>query len=164
MKKKFLAVLFAAVSAIAVLAFAGCKENEVKKVKLNDQNSLVFVASSEVMEITDDTSLYDYINALKDKGELTFEGNDSEYGFFITSMDGTANVEISNAPYEGYSWMIYIDFTALEGDSAVYAGAYSDTVYEYENLTLYSADYGLSGIPCVEGHTYAFVYEYYNFG
>ncbi|MDE7182463.1 MAG: hypothetical protein K2O41_05490 [Clostridia bacterium] len=159
--KKLFATLLAVCSVIAVCAFAGCKDgNEnVKRTQIDDQTSVIFTASNDVLTLDENTTVKDYLDALKAKGELSFEGSDSDYGFFLTSFDGKENQVISTSPYEGYSWMIYIDFTTLDG--TIYATDYS--VCEYEGKTLYSASYGVSGIPCVEGHTYAFVYEYYKY-
>ena len=113
------------------------------------------------MEIKDDTTLEDYIVALRDKGDIMFEGENGDFGLYITSMDGKANEVISSTSNssEGYSWTVYIDFTVLEG--VIYAGD-SETIV-YNDITLYKASYGVSAIPCLENHTYAFVYEYYNF-
>ena len=113
------------------------------------------------MEIGENTTLEDYIVALKDAGKLTFEGSRSEFGLFITSMDGKENEVISStaSSSEGYSWTVYIDF--LEVGGVPYAG--DSEVCVYKGTTLYKASYGVSAIPCLENHTYAFVYEYYNF-
>ena len=160
--KKLLTALLAALSAVAICIFAGCaKDGEnVKRVEINDYSSVILVASNDVLKLDGDTSLKDYLDALKSKGELDFDGSNGDYGYFLSSLDGKDNEVISTAPYEGYSWMIYIDFLTLDG--VPYASDYA--VCEYNGQTLYSASYGVSGIPCVEGHTYAFVYEYYNYG
>ena len=155
--KKLLAV-FAAV----LLCFAvGCMQSEVKKTEIDDNSSIIIVPASSTLEIDGKTTLADYIKALKDGGKLTFEGNEGDFGLFITSMDGKANEVISSTPNssEGYSWTVYIDFLTLDG--VPYAGD-SETLI-YKGTTLYKASYGVSAIPCLENHTYAFVYEYYNF-
>ena len=154
---KKLLLLFTAV----ILCFAvGC--GTTKTNKLDETSiSIVFVASSSIVEIDENTTLEDYIVALRDKGDISFEGENSGFGLFITSMDGKANEVISSTPNssEGYSWTVYIDFTVLDG--VIYAGD-SETVV-YNETTLYKANWGISAIPCLENHTYAFVYEYYNF-
>ena len=113
------------------------------------------------MEINKDTTLEDYITALMDAGEISFEGDKGDLGLYITSMNGKANEVISSTANssEGYSWTVYIDFTVLEG--VIYAGD-SETIV-YNDITLYKASYGVSAIPCLKNHTYAFVYEHYNF-
>lgn len=155
---KKLILLFAA----ALLCFAvGCGTAEIKKTEIDDNSSIVIVPASATLEINGDTTLEDYIAALKDAGKLTYEGNKSDYGLFITSMDGKENKVVSSTANssEGYSWTIYIDFLTLDG--VIYAG--DSEVCDYNGTTLYKASYGVSAIPCLEGHTYAFVYEYYNF-
>ena len=46
----------------------------------------------------------------------------------------------------------------FEADGVPYASA--DDAFGYGGITLYKASYGVSGLPCAEGHTYALVYEY----
>ena len=50
--------------------------------------------------------------------------------------------------------MIYTTLTTYEG--VIYSG---DDAIEVGGLTLYSALYGASGLPCVEGQSYALVYQ-----
>ena len=168
MRKKLLAFLVAIISVVTVFAFAGCKkeydpdgggENYVLKTTIDEQKCIIFTASKDVMNIGYSTSVADYLNALKSKNYLNFISSTSDYGLYITSMDGTANVD--NPDFTGYSWMFYIDFLTLEGDNAEYASNFA--TFLYEGKTLYSSNNGVSGTPCVEGHTYAFVYEYYDY-
>ena len=145
-----------------LLCFAvGCGNTEVKKTQIDDSSSIIVIPSSSAMEIKDDTTLADYISALKDGGKLTFEGNNGDFGLYITSMDGKANEVISSTANssEGYSWTVYIGFLTIDG--VIYAS--DSDVCVYKDTTLYKAVYGVSAIPCLKNHTYAFVYEYYNF-
>ena len=145
--------------ATALVFFAvGCGTTQVKDL---DDTSIIIVPTSSIAEIDGDTTLEDYIITLKGAGELTFEGENSGYGLFITSMNGKENEVISSTANssEGYSWTVYIDFLTVDG--VIYAGD-SETVV-HDGITLYKAIYGVSAIPCLENHTYAFVYEYYNF-
>ena len=155
--KKFL-VIFTAV----LLCFAvGCRKTEVIRQDIDDNSSIVVTTTSESLKIDESTTLEDYITALKDAGKLTFEGNKGDFGLFITSMDGKANEVISSTANssEGYSWTVYIDFLTLDG--VIYAS--DSEVCVYKETLLYKANYGVSAIPCLENHTYAFVYEHYNF-
>lgn len=155
--KKLLFVLTSVLLCFAV----GCGKTEVRKTEIDDNDSIVIVATSSTLEINDDTTLEDYIVALKDAGKLTFDGDKGDFGLFITSMDGKANEVISSTPNssEGYSWNVYIDFLTLDG--VIYAS--DSEVCVYKETKLYKAAYGVSAIPCLKNHTYAFVYEYYNF-
>ena len=143
-----------------LLCFAvGCGKTAVSDI--DEDSSIIFTVSSSVTAIDKNTTLEDYITALKDDGKLTFEGDKGDYSLFITSMNGKANEVISSSANssEGYSWTLYIDFVTLNG--VIYAGD-SETV-NYRGTVLYKASYGVSAIPCLENHTYAFVYEHYNF-
>lgn len=173
MKKKVLSVLLtlACVALCASMFACGVRgEGNGSKATvyfMNDANDQLvrveFVAQSKVMTITEKTSLYDYLKVLKEGEKITFEGEDSGYGFYITSVNGRENKTVdSDAAYEGYSWMVYLDFTVLEGDPAVYASDFA-TVTSRDGKTLYSASYGVSGIPCIEGRTYSLVYEHYSY-
>ena len=150
------------VFAAALLVFAiGCKAAEIKKTEIDDYSSIVIVPTSETLKIDGNTTLEDYVVALKAADKLDFEGTKGDFGLFITSMDGKENEVISSTANssEGYSWTVYIDFLTLDG--VPYAG--DGEVCVYDGTDLYKASYGISAIPCLEGHTYAFVYEYYNF-
>ena len=153
-------LLFALAAAILVFA-VGCGTAGIKKTEIGDSSSIVIVPDSATLTIDESTTLEDYIAALKDAGKLTFEGSKGDFGLFITSMDGRENEVVSSTAHssEGYSWTLYIDFLTLDG--VFYAG--DGEICDYNGTTLYKASYGISAIPCLEGHTYAFVYEYYNF-
>ena len=153
--KKLLLIL----SAFLLCFVLGCGKTVVNDI--DEDKSIIFVASSSVLEINEDSTLEDYIVALRDAGELTFNGDKGDYGLFITSMNGKANEIISSTPSssEGYSWTLYIDFTSHGG--VIYAG--DSKCVTYNGTTLYQASYGVSSIPCLKNHTYAFVYEYYSF-
>ena len=153
--KKLLLLLTTVLVCFAV----GCGKTSVREI--DEETDIVFTATSSVLKINKYTTLENYIVALKDAGELTFEGDNSGFGLFITSMNGKKNEVISSTANssKGYSWTVYIDF--LEYEEVLYAGD-SETV-TYKEITLYKASYGVSYIPCLEEHTYAFVYEYYSF-
>ena len=109
------------------------------------------------MQLADDTTLYDYLCALKEDGEINFEAEQGDYGMYITSVEGVTQ---TNEGTNGYSWMIYTDLTELDG--VVYSSADYGT-WGYDGKTLNSASYGVSGLPAVEGYTYALVYSYWSY-
>ena len=115
-----------------------------------------FTTDGDTMEITQKSSMYDYMCALKEDGALTFEGTMSEYGFYITSVMGVTSVTVSSTPtsYTGWDWAVYTTITELDGVS--YSGEEYTTI---DGVKLYKASYGASGVPCVEGESYALVYE-----
>lgn len=149
-------MLIAVVSCITVFAFAGCQSAGVKKTQIDDKPCYVFTA--ELGKEETDVTVADYLLKLKDKGELDFEGSTSDYGLYITSVDGLKE-QYSADFSSGYYWSLYLDFTTLDGDAAVYAD--EDNICEYEDVTYYYASYGFSGIPCIDGHTYILAYVSY---
>ena len=152
---KKLLIVFAVLLCFAV----GC--GKPKESDIDEENSVIIVPSSSVLALDDDTTLEDYIMALKDLGEITFDGYYSNFGYFVTSMNGKANEETSSTENSstGYSWALYLDFTTYDG--VIYAG--DSVILNYNGTKLYQASYGVSAIPCLENHTYAFVYEYYSY-
>ncbi len=165
MKKftEFFAVIAALVAIAATFTLFGCKKsgggldlgdgtgNYIAK---QTDTEVVFIGTTEVLKEHDEYSLFDYMTALKMKNQLTFDGNNGDYGFFITTVNGK---EATGNSF----WGVYISFKTLEGDDAVYAGGEYETQYQYESTTLYSANYGVSGIPYVSGATYALVLQTY---
>lgn len=93
-------------------------------------------------------SLYSVLEAMQKENKLTFAGSESEYGYYITSVNG---VEATDDHY----WAVYTTLGTLDGTS------YSDAqwgTWEYEGNTLASASYGVSGLPMIEGEYYALVW------
>ncbi len=93
-------------------------------------------------------SLYSVLEAMQKENKLTFAGSESEYGYYITSVNG---VEATDDHY----WAVYTTLGTLDGTS------YSDAqwgAWEYEGNTLASASYGVSGLPMIEGEYYALVW------
>lgn len=158
MKKKLLAVIVAVVSLFAVCAFTGCGLDDKSKRKAPsggnvalDVRRVAFTATSNMLNLTETTSVKDYMDALAANGELVFSGTDGGYGYFVQSFYDT------KAEGNNY-WAVYTDLVTLDG--VTYSDAQFGTV-NYEGKTLYSASYGVSSLPCVEGYTYAFVYTTY---
>ena len=98
-------------------------------------------------------SLEEAMSQLKEEGTLTYEGSESEYGFYLTSVNGyTPDAE--NNEY----WAIYT--TLGEYDGVEYSNSEYGT-YDYDGKTCASASYGISGIPMVAGEIYVLVVESY---
>lgn len=156
--KKISAAVAAFAATAALAAICACNSGNATKVENNaDSYSHVFTVSSSVMDLTDSTSVYDYLCALQEDGEITFEGYDSSYGYYITSVNGVAEQTGTNS---GYSWMLYTDLAELDG--VTYSSADYGS-WEYDGKTLNSASYGISYLPAVEGYTYALVYSYWSY-
>lgn len=151
MKKSF--CIFFVLFSLTFTLFCGC--NNKQSIAPNrgavsiDVKSIAFTASGEVMQLTNTTAVKDYMDELQKRGEITFEGRDGQYGFFVE--------KIFDTKAEGnFYWALYTDLVTLEGDNAVYSNSEYGT-YMYKGKTLYMANYGVSLMPCVQGYTYAFV-------
>lgn len=181
-KKVILPMVLALVVAIACLPLFACsggggeglKPNNGEGLKLGSGASVLTVkGEDEAIDyviftvnaegIKDTTSVKDYMDALVKAGWLSYDGNNGSYGYYITSVMEQSEKILSSSgnSSEGYAWNLYLDFTTLEGDAAIYATDY--TTKEIEGTTYYGASYGISGIPCVQGHTYVLSYDYYNY-
>lgn len=98
-------------------------------------------------------SLYDLMVNLQDAGELEFSGSESDYGFFVESVNGE-KAESSDNQF----WAVYTTLSELDGVS--YSSADFGT-YDFNGITLFSASYGVSGLPAVKGELYALILESY---
>ncbi len=160
--KKLLTAVLASAAILSVCALAGCADDEREqsdgKIEHGYSMCYAFTAESSTMTIDENSSMKDYMDALKAKNMLAFEGSDGDYGYFITSVFGVGSVTVSSTAnsYSGYDWYVYTTVTSVDGV------IYSDdkATFDYDGITLYKASYGVSGLPCIEGQTYALVYEY----
>ena len=177
MKKAIFALFAAAISVVCLFAFAGCAEGADDKT--NDGTTTeggdvtggedtvgsavdfavyaAFTASSEIAELTLETSVADYLNALEAEGMISVDGCESTYGYYITVVNGISEQTTASG---GYSWMLYTDF--VEEDGVTYADPEYGT-FEYGGKTLASASFGVSNMPCVENYTYALVYSAWSY-
>lgn len=137
-------------------ALSGCAPNDAGgergfEVRLYESSQTQVLV--RVMETEDGKSMYDALVALQADGRLTFDGSESTYGFYITSVNGVA------ATNENY-WAVYTTLGTYEGVS--YSDATWGTIEHSDALgntyTLASASYGVSGLPLVEGELYALVW------
>lgn len=91
-------------------------------------------------------SLEEAMAALSKSGDLTYEGAESEYGFYLISVNGYVPDSAANE-----YWAIYTTLGEYEG--VAYSSAEYGT-YDYNGKTCASASYGVSGIPMVAGEVY----------
>jgi len=136
MKKVLRNLALTAALIISLLSIAACGKTYVTI----DKDSVIIIASNDVMEITSETTLLDYMEALKNKNELTYEATESEtYGKYITSInDKTAGIS--------QSWMIYTS-DAENSNSEWRTIPYNEKEYA-------SASSGISSLIIKEGETY----------
>ena len=173
MKKAIFAALAAAAVCFAAFFLPACTEGagggngdgtipgegEQTDTSVDFAAYAAFTASDDVLQLTDKTSVKDYIDALADDGKIDVEGYESTYGYYITSVNGVSE-STDESGTSGYSWMLYTDFT--EEDGVIYADPAYGT-FEHGGKTLASASYGVSQLPCVEGYTYALVYQAWSY-
>ena len=110
----------------------------------NDETCVVIAADKSDA----DRSLYDALAFFATSGEITMDGSESEYGFYLTSLNGREATD-------EYYWAVYTTLGILDG--VEYSNAAWGT-WEYGGETLASASYGVSGLPLVEGELYALVW------
>ena len=83
---------------IVLLIFAGCFTKKAPMVIKELDTYIVINVSSETMEINENTTLVEYMYALKEKGELTFEMKNG----MVSSVNG-----IENPADWSSCWMLY---------------------------------------------------------
>lgn len=149
MKKpaKVLSVILAVI--LAALSLASCGEGSSTGAKLLKSSDKLVVIEAEATG----GSLLDALNALKEEGGLSFEGEDGDYGYYITSVNGYTPDASANE-----YWAIYTTLGEYEGVS--YSNAEYGT-YDYEGTVCASASYGVSGLIMVKGETYVLTVESY---
>lgn len=161
MKKTILATITTACALILGVTLFGCANDDRGEQTGGIANgySIVYAFTVDEGKKTENhKTMLDYMNLLKADGSLTFEGDDGQYGFFITSVMGVGSKTVSSTAnsYSGRDWLVYTTVTTVDGVT------YSDdgTSLSYSGVTFYKASYGVSGLPCIAGESYALVYEY----
>ena len=135
MKKtlKLLSIIFA--TALIAFSLSAC----VKTVVTTNENSVIILADSSVMTITETTTLKDYMDKLVEQEKLTFSGSDSDYGIYITKING---IEATGKT----AWMLYTD----DADNSTPAWG----EITYNEKTYASANLGCESLVIKEGKTY----------
>lgn len=136
------------VAAVVAVLFASCGTQTKGAKLISSSEKLVVIEAEETSG-----SLKDALDALAESGELSFEGSEGEYGFYITSVNGYTP-DASKNEY----WAIYTTLGEYEGVS--YSSAEFGT-YDYNGKTCASASFGASGLLMVEGETYILTVESY---
>lgn len=149
---KHMRIFFVAGALAAALmcgALIGCAQAADKgdaefRLVANDETCVVIAADKS----DTDRSLYDALAFFATSGEITMDGSESEYGFYLTSLNGRDATD-------EYYWAVYTTLGILDG--VEYSNAAWGT-WEYGGETLASASYGVSGLPLIEGELYALVW------
>ena len=137
--KKLLSLALTLMTLLSTLVFVACSNDEVENV--------VFTADGAKYQITETTSLNDYMNALELDGKLSFTTSSSIYGMFITSVNGVKN-GIGGNP----CWMVYTDDPDFS-DTSDWGTEITIDGKTYKSTTL-----GISGVIVKSGMTYVLSY------
>lgn len=102
-------------------------------------------------------SVYDALTELQEESYLTFDGYESDYGYYITKVNGTAEAYgTTDMTY----WGVYTDLTEYDGVT------YAETTYgsyTYAGTEYAMANYGVSYLPVYAGYTYVLAVTTYTY-
>mgnify|MGYP000059773290 CR=1 FL=1 len=141
MKKVFSLFVGVLVIVVGLFSFVGCSPKEPLVIKESD-TYIVINVSNEQMDITDTTTLVDYMNSLKDDGQLTFEINNG----MVSSVNG-----IDNPADWSSCWMLYTS----DSDSSNTAWG----TIEYNGNVYGSAVLGAESLIIKDGCMYIWVFQ-----
>ena len=125
-----------------MLAFAGCLAKKEPMVIKESDTYIVIHVSSEQMELTDTTTLVEYMNALKEDGALDFEMSNG----MVSSVNG-----IENPADWSSCWMLYTSDT----DNANTAWG----EVEYKGEVYGSAILGAETLTVKDGCLYIWIFQ-----
>ena len=136
--KKFLSVIL-----VGVLFFTLCSCVKTPQNVIKDSDECIVITTAETdYEITKNTRLIDYMDTLKEKGELDFS---IESGM-ITVIDG-----VKNANDFSKCWMLYTS------DTEYSSNAFGTVIYD--GKTYGSAIVGAGELPIKKGEIYIWYYQ-----
>lgn len=138
---RFAALIVATITAFAGFVLSACGSNDADATLLESSETLVVIQAN-----TTNGSMQDAMAKFKEEGKLTYEGSESEYGFYLTSVNGYTPDASKNE-----FWAVYT--TLGEYGGVTYSSAEYGT-YDYQGTPCASASYGISGLPMVEGYLY----------
>ena len=151
--KKFTKIVAVILLALTMLLCTACveyrRDNQPSKIENEYSICYGFTPTNDTLAITDQTTVKDYMDALKEDGKLAFEGSEGDYGYFITSIMGIGSRFVSSTDnsYTGYDWMLYTTLTSIDG--AIYSK--DDSTFVCDGIVFYEGSYGVSNTPCIEG-------------
>lgn len=138
---RFTAFIVATITAFAGFVLSACGSNDADATLLESSEPLVVILAN-----TTSGSMQDAMEKFKEDGKLTYEGSESEYGFYLTSVNGYTPDASKNE-----FWAVYTTLGEYKG--VTYSSAEYGT-YDYKGTSCASASYGISGLPMVEGYLY----------
>lgn len=144
--KRAISIIMSAFAVLFILtSCSGSSDTAGAKILKSEEGVLIIEATA------DGGSLEQAMKALSDAGKLTYGGSESEYGFYLTSVNGKEADSSANE-----YWAVYT--TLGEYDGVLYSNAEYGT-YEYDGKTCASASYGISGLVMSSGEIYVIVLE-----
>lgn len=149
--KKLTAIIISALILLTLLT--ACGGDPVSATIVSSAKGNGRVCDVVIRAEADGGSLLDALEYLSSEGYLTYDGYESEYGFFVTSLNGVEADASANEYFAIYT-------TLGEYDGVTYSSS-DFAAYNYNGKTLGSASYGVSGLPMVEGELYVIVLESY---
>ena len=147
MKKKLSFVSLVLCVALSLGIISACAQKLAADVTLLESSQSILVIRAE--ETKADVSLGDVLDDLKAAGKIDYTASYSEYGAYIQSINGREADGDS-----GEYWAVYTNLADYEGV------AYSSMdygSYEYGGTACGFANYGVDGLPIVEGMLYILV-------
>ena len=139
---------------VTAICFVGCGGATTAKLALATETQIAMS-----IEKTDgNASAFDALKSLQEQGKIEFVYTESEYGAYITSINGKAeeNIESTMTSSKGYSWTLYtsdIEWAYMDEGSTITIG---ETVCGKSSV-------GASALKVKEGCLYVWVYEYYDY-
>ena len=138
---KILKTIIAFAMLVVLCNFVACEPKEPLVIKESD-TYIVISVSNEQMEITSDTTLVEYMNLLKEDGQISFEINDG----MITSVNG-----IDNPADWSSCWMLYTSDT--DNANSMWGKI------EYNGKVYGSAVLGAESLKIKDGCLYIWVFQ-----
>ena len=132
---------------IAAMLLSSCRLTVVRPVVKDGDSggyySVYLTVSAKYYE-GEEMSLAEYMAAVSEAGEFSYEAEASDYGAYLTSVNGRAADEANR------------EFWSLYTSNETYNGGFGDT-YEFGGKTLYPASLGMDGLPVEVGEVVAFI-------
>ncbi len=155
MKHKILNLITLILSVvIAMIVCVSCQESGETKAMLQSETETQIVMKIE--ETDGKANAFDALKSLRNQDALSFDYTSSQYGAYITSINGKAEAvtESTMNSSKGYSWMLY---------TSDMDNAYTTETITVGETTCGKAAQGASSLTVKAGALYVWVYESYEY-
>ena len=139
---------------VAVVCCVSCQESGETKAKLQSITETQIVMTIE--QTDGKANAFDALKSLRNQDLLSFDYTTSQYGAYITSINGKAEAvtESTLNSSKGYSWMLY---------TSDMDNAYTAETITVGETTCGKAAQGASSLTVKTGALYVWVYESYDY-